>query len=78
MCTYLAHIRYYCSYDEREMDEHIAVAAKSFAQAVKYIEEYYKNELEEILNITALSDCRLLFITKEMAEELQTNGANCF
>lgn len=78
MYMYLAHIKYYCSYDEKSLDEHIAVAAESFAKALEYIEQCYGHDLEEVLNIYALSDSRLLYITENMAEELRTNGANCF
>lgn len=78
MYMYLAHIKYYSSYEEGSLDEHIAVAAESFAKAMEYIEQCYGNDLEEVLNLYALSDSRLLFITENMAEELRTNGANCF
>lgn len=78
MYMYLAHIRYYCSYDEKDLDEYIAVAAESFAKAMEYIEQCYQSDLEEVLNLYALSDSRLLFITENMAEELRTNGMNGF
>lgn len=78
MYTYLVHIKYYCSFDEKEAEEYIVVAAESFAKAMEYVEESFGDELEEVLNITPLSDSRLLYITKEMDRELRENGMNCF